>query len=362
MPFGREDHQKLSEDWRIAEAQIKAVSMPRKKLTLHLHIIRAVRLLKHVREGYQAEVEATEKSLAILDALNVSLAGKGPHSDKQLDSAIGCLVSFKDDELAKKHAAVKRIVAKGRLEETIRFLEKARQKSGNARAMEISRACALLTSFRERLGKWRDEQIVGMAVHNFKKECALRIERDKWLLAQLDSFVTKLEKIYEYDLFDDYRRSALINLKAMLNNKAPNEVLLLHLRASSRLFRVPELSRVALVEEGNLTVGTKSDFLIGHYGWLYRYVASGQRDKVLAKLDFISTFVSGNKPSFIFRELSNDADRYLKPVLKKFESAVDAYRSIHNTIDVNGAFAAAKAAFAAVRDELKKIIAPELRS
>lgn len=359
LPVRREDRAKISEDLGTAEAQVKA-GVPRTTLRMHLHIIPAVRMLKHIREGYLAEMEATEALLAPLDALNLKLAAKGQRTATELASAVACLKCFRDCKLARTHAAVKRIVARGRLHETIRRLENAAGMAGSARAMEISRACTQFAAFRARLGEWRDRQIAGIAVYNLKRECALRVERDRWTLGRLDRFATSLEQIYEYDLFDQHKRNALIEVERLLNSNAPKDLVLMELRAASLLFRVPGRERVGIGENGLLAAGGNIDQLIAHYGWLYRYVSSGQKEKALAKLDFISTFVNGNKPPFILRELSRDADRYLGPVLRRLEKAVAAYRGIHASGDVQAAFAAAKAAFAAATDELKKIVAPEM--
>ncbi|MDD5339797.1 MAG: hypothetical protein PHV13_00950 [Candidatus ainarchaeum sp.] len=358
LPMKREDHAKLPGSLRDAENRIRA-GVPRKALNMHLHIIPAVRLLKHIRHGYTAELEATERLLAPLDALNLKLAKKGQRTGSEISSAIRCLDDFRDSQLARKHSAVKRIAAKGRLEETLQLLQNTLGLDGNARAMEVSRACAQFSAFRARLGEWRDRDVAGIAVHNLKRECALRIERDRWVLAQLDRFATSLEKIYEYDLVDHHKRDALIELEALISRNAPKELVLMQLRAASRLFRVPERARMDVAEAGLLAAGRKVDYLIAHYGWLYRYAGNGQKEKALAKLDFISTFVNGNKPPFILRELSRDADAYLAPVLEKLEKAVGAYRLIYHAADVSAAFAAAKAAFAAARDELKKIVAPD---
>lgn len=359
MPLKREDHAKLSGSWRDAEASIKAGGVPRKALNLHLHVIRAVRLLKHIREGYVAELEAAEKLLAPLDALNLKLAAKGQRTGSELASAIHRLQDFRDSRLARKHSAVKRIIAKGRLEETIRLLENTLGMEGSARAMEVSRACTQFAAFRARLGEWRDRDIAGIAVYNLKKESALRVERDRWLLARLTAFAESPEKIYEYDLFDIYKRYALITIRELLDQGASKEMVLMHLRIASRLFRVPERERVDVPENGLLAAGKKVDYLIAHYGWLYRYITRGEKDKALAKLDFISTFVRGNKPAFILDELSMDADRYLRPVLGKLEAAVAAYNGIHDATDVPAAFAIAKAAFAAARDAMGKIVVPK---
>lgn len=360
MPLRREDHAKLSDNWRDTEAQIKAGGVPRATLRMHLHIIRAVRLLKHIREGYRAELDAAVKLLAPLDQLNLKLAKTAPCTGSQLASAIGRLQDFRDSELVRKRSALKRIVAMGRLEETMRLLQNTLGLGGNARTMEISRACAQFVAFRGRLGEWRDKQIAGIAVRNFKKECALRVERDRWLLAQLDRFATSLEKIYEYDLFDIYKRYALIGVHELLEQGAPKEMVLMQLRATHQLFRVPERKREDVAEAGLLAADRKVDYLIAHYGWLYRYVSSGQTGKALAKLGFLSSFVNANKPIFILRELSEDADKYLGPVLQKLGTAVAIYKSIHGAEDVKAAFVAAKVAFAAARDELKKIVRPEI--
>jgi len=224
--------------------------------------------------------------------------------------------------------------------------------------MQLSRACAVLVSLRSRLGQWRDGQIAGIREYNHQKECALRVERDNWLLAQLTKFAEAPDRIFAYETFDSGKLRLLSEVKAMIKEKKPTEVVLLMLKSYSHLFRVNEREKpnaedsIALMENGFMPHdGRRVDYQIGHYGWLYRHVRNGDRAKALDKLEYIRLFVKANKPRFIFWELAKAPDPYLAPVLRPLQTALSAYSHMN--------FTAARTYFAAARNELKKIVHPE---
>jgi len=359
MGFKREDCDKLPEKWREVEAALKSGNEPRKTLTLHTHIIAAVRMLKHVGESYNAEIGMAGRVLDDLDALNAELAGiKSGRIISTLHSITDALAAIDAGELAKKQVAVKRIVARERLSQVVEMLRKAETLNPGPRDMEISRACAVLVSLRNRLGQWRDRQVAGIMAWNRQKEWALRVERDKWLLARLNKFAESPKDIWEYDAFDRLKLETLIEAEKMIRSKKPKEMILSFLKARSPLFRVSERDRknaedkIALMERGIRPKDHwKVDYLIGHYGWLYRFVNREDTASALEKIRYLGMFVSANKPGFIVRELSSDPDPYLAPVLGHLETARIAYNEY--------ALKTAKEHFAAARDELKKFVRPE---
>jgi len=359
MGFKREDCDKLPASWKDVEAALKSGNEPRKTTTVYTHIIAAVRMLKHIGEGYQDEIEKTEQVLSRLDALNAELAGinsgrvlcsLGPITDE--------LAAIDAGDLVKKQVAVKRIVARERLSRVVEMLRKAETLQPGPRDMEISRACAVLVSLRNRLGQWRDRQVAGIVEWNRQKEYALRVERDKWVLAKLKKFAESPKDIWEYEAFDRVKLETLVEAEKMIREKKPKAMILSFLKARSPLFRVSERDRknaedkIALMERGIRPKDYwKVDFLIGHYGWLYRFVNREDTARALAKITYLGMFVSANKPGFIARELSYDPDPYLAPILKHLETARIAYNEY--------ALETAKEHFAAARDELKKFAKPE---
>jgi hypothetical protein len=340
------------------EERLKSGYEPRKTVKLYTHIIPAVRLLKHVREGYQEEIKHGDSALRALDSLNMSLANLKGANAEGIATAIAQLKEFDSSELAAKHVAVKSIVARARLSQTVEMLEKAMALPPGQRGMQLSRACAVFVSLRSRLGQWRDRQIAGIMEYNYQKECALRVERDNWLLSQLSKFAAAPEKVFAYDVFDSGKLRLLTEVRTMIKARKPPEAILPLLKSYSHLFRVNERERpnaedrIALMENGIMpNDGRKVDYQIGHYGWLYRYVRSKDTAKALDKLEYIRLFVKANKPRFVFCELAREPDSYLAPVLRPMQTALSAYSHLN--------FSAARAYFAAARDELKKFVAPE---
>jgi hypothetical protein len=142
----------------------------------------------------------------------------------------------------------------------------------------------------------------------------------------------------------------------MLDKRARKDSILRFLRANNSLFRVQERERegaekmVALMEAGIRSKRKNVDVLIGHYGWLYRYVNQGDRQGARRKIEDLRLFVKSNKPRFIFDELKKDPDSYLQPVMALFESALVAFEA--------EGFKTAKAQFERARDMMKEILRP----
>ena len=360
MGFKHEDRRALvGRDWREVEARIKEWDVNRRVVRFNTHIITAVRALKHLREGYKKEIEDTEQTiLRALDTLNAWMATKR-YSNDEIGEAIAQLATTKE-QLEKKQVAIKCIVAVARLETTIKMLEqtKSMKLESSERGMQVSRACAVFTSVRNRIGQWRDKQIAGIIEWNHQKECALRVERDQWLFAQLARFAEWTEKIFEFVQFDENKLNVLERVRKMIEQKKPKDSILRYLKTNSSLFRVPKRERkhaedlIAVFEAGitRKDDGIKVDYLIGHYGWLYRFVSRDEKDKAREKLDYLVLFVNANKPRFILDELKKMPDKYLEPVIAKFEEAVTAFEAED--------FAAAKNHFADARGRLKEIVYP----
>lgn len=360
LSFKKEDRQRLeSLSLSELEQQLKEGKVPRTAVKLNTHIIAATRAVKHVREGYEQELEKTDRMLRGLDELNVAISKKKASvSDEEIDSLVAQLQQV-DSELSRKHVAVKRLVGRQRLRKTIKMFEDA--KALEKRGAQLARACAVFTSLRNRLGQWRDRQVAGIAEHNRQREYALRVERDNWLHAQLRRFAENPERLYEYEIYDSRKRAVLIRVKKMISEKAPKTSILRFIasKPNSELFRVPKRQReqaeeaIRMMEHGlQPKGGAKIDYLIGHYGWLWRHVKNGETAKARDKTDYLMLFIDANKPKYVLDELRKSPDSYLEPVIENLADAVGAFDAEH--------FDEAKQSFTEAAYALEKIISPRL--
>lgn len=178
----------------IADNIIKKGAEPRKTVYARLHIIAAVRQAEHIYQSYEYEIELADKVLAVLDALNIKLAEMRKPPTAHIEAAIFMLQAFKTDVLSKKTSAVKKVASMAKLEKLIQKLEEA--KSSANPDFDLSAASAIFTGLRNRLGKWRDEQVAGLRKYNRQKEYALRAERDKWIYAQLMMLIEDVGAAY----------------------------------------------------------------------------------------------------------------------------------------------------------------------
>lgn len=374
MSFKREDGEKLKGAWQDVERRLKAGDVPRKHVKLDTHIITAVRTLAHVRHGYEEELARTDAVLRMLDSVNIEAARKGGSmTDKEIDDVLTVLDAL-DDWLSKKQVAVKKIVGRGRLARTKEMFSQAKETPKGA---QISRACAVFTSLRNRLGGWRDKQVAGIAEYNWQRECALRVERDQWLHSKLVMFAAVPERVSMFQMYDENKLNVVSRIRAMIEGKTPVNRILSYIQANKDLFRVSKRQRenaeqrIALMERGHKPKDQrKVDYLIGHYGWLYRYVresgiakggskedtakAKLAKEKALSKLDYLELFVKANKPGFMLQELSKDPDEYLEPMLGHLNQAVEAFEADD--------FDSARELFAAAAGELEKVVYPRRAS
>jgi hypothetical protein len=198
--------------------------------------------------------------------------------------------------------------------------------------MEVSRACAVFVSIRNRLGSWRDKQVAGLVEYNLQKECALRMERDRWLFSQFSRFAESTESVYKFSITDLEKINVLDTIRQMIAKKAKKEDILRFVEEKHELFRVPARQRqnaeqmIALAESGTQPrVGLNIDYSIGHYALLYRNLKREEKSKAIQKIDYLRLFVNANKPSYILEELSKDPDLYLGPVLEPLDLALASF-------------------------------------
>ncbi len=352
LAFKHEQRSSLPSDWRDVESQLRQADAPRSPVFIQTHLVRGVRLLQHVRKRYQIELDKTNALLAGLTKVNVELALSDRSSRKEIISqAISALESLRTD-LSRKRTAIKRIVASERTSQTIAALEKAfALPEGKDQDLQTARACTRFTAVRDRLGKWRDKNITAIVEFALERECTLRVDRDEWIYGQLKYFAEAPEVIGGYMKTDRGKIRFLKALKKMVEDGASKEELRVFMEKYNQMFVVKERSRIgARVQARRMAAGLdptdprKKDFQMAHYEEVYLHLVNGRTKEALKELTFLELFVCANKPAFILRELSKDADSYLAPTLAAFANAVTALNA--------GEFANATTYFAQAADAL----------
>ncbi|MFH0884609.1 MAG: hypothetical protein V1861_02775 [Candidatus Micrarchaeota archaeon] len=355
LSFKHEDRNRLNgKSLAEVESVIKEGKEPRKRIPIETHIITAVRLLKHMRHSYEKEIRQSESLLQLLDKANMDLADRSTGCTDEGIQSVYCQLEAIKPELEKKEVAIKRIVTCARIAKTLDHLDTALSlPMGSERAMEVSRACAVLTSVRNRLGTWRSKQVAGISRYNLQKEYSLRAARDRWLYAAF----TRLKEVMwpdyvhksrdgkessfkDWSAQDEARLAVLQQFERMLRSRKPKDTdkeaftkaKLDYLAANHNLFRIEgrdnsdSEAQIRMCEEGiTPKEHGRIDYLLGHYRQLYRFVRSGDTAKAKAKIDHLKTFVNANKPSFILGELEKEPDPYLVPVIEHLSRGILAY-------------------------------------
>lgn len=359
MGFRKEDQERLKgRSWQEIEARLKDGDVPRKLVRFDTHIVGAVRMMKHLRTGYQRELAQSDALLRLLTEANLALGEKKRgYSMSDITAGISALQSV-DDAISNKDVAVKRIVARMRIGIAIHKLEKARGlPGGGQRDMEVSRALAVMVSVRNRLSSWRDRQVAGIVEHNLQKECALRLERDKWLFSQLSRFAEIPQAVHEYELKDGSKIEALEQMRKMLRYRKHKEPVLEFIKSQAEMFRAgsrdgKEAEKlIALADAGvQPKVGLNVDYQIGRLRAIYRSILNDDKERAREHIDSLKLFVRANKPSYILEELGKEPDPYLGPVLESIGRAVEALNARE--------YDAAGRHFAEARDRIRRFAYP----
>ncbi|MFH1394345.1 MAG: hypothetical protein ABII71_06230 [Candidatus Micrarchaeota archaeon] len=322
--FMREDKERLADHTRQGlESLIKHGMVPRKQHFFHTHILIATRVLMGIRSAYEKEIENTEIALRILDELNVTLATKKTGiTNDDIDDAVRKLSSFDWNGLSRKQVAVKRIIAREKLWETVRMLKECRELDGGERVFKLMAACAKFTALRSRLGQWRDSDIAGIVEYNHERECSLRMKRDIWLFSQLSRFAHMPERVHEFCELDLPKMQALRIAEGMVRRGERASDILSFLQEKRSLFRMEKGARN---DENVDDEGKAFDPLKGHYSALEEAIRERDRKKAVEKVGHLRIFINANKPGFILDELKREPDPYLADVVGHMERAVGAF-------------------------------------
>ncbi len=360
MGFKKEDHERLKgQSWQEIEARLKDGDVPRTLVRFDTHIISAVRTIKHLRSGYQSEIAETDALLAELAEANLALGErKRGIAQADIEAALAALGAV-DEALARKEVAVKKMVARGRIAWAAeKFRKAASLPEGGQRDMEFSRGLAVMVSIRNRLSAWRDRQVAGIVEFNLQKECALRLERDRWLFSQLSRFSEMPQAIHAYSVSDRAKIEALDQMRKMLRFRKHSGPALEFIRSQADMFRVKRRDNrdaerlIKTAEEGiQPPVGLNVDYQLGRLRAIYRNVRDGNKDRAREHIDSLKLFVMANKPTFILDELGKEPDMYLGPVLEALGKAVDAMEA--------GDHAATASHFASARDSIARFAYPQ---
>ncbi|NYZ74374.1 hypothetical protein H0O00_04485 [Candidatus Micrarchaeota archaeon] len=341
--FRKDDTKRLEGTaWREVEMMVKERAVPKMVVVHGNHIITATRGLKHACESYERSMESDIPVIRDLYKLNEGINRKGGSaSNEDIDAHIRSLEGFRK-RFTDARSALFHFVGRGRLEEAIQKFTLARDGPPNKRAFAISSACAVLNSVPERLTKWKDGERPNRFMRTRRRECSLRVERDRWLLAQFAKFATNPGRELKFVKMDLEKRESMEVLRQKieaacklekdlrkLKRKKDNSVE--HLRLIKEKYAelkkaVSDAHRYFHAKKGLCTEdGKKPAFLLAHHSWIDRYLLNYKFEKALDKTDYFMLLLDSNKPRFILDELSKDPDPYLeKAVLPGLKLAVEA--------------------------------------
>jgi len=154
-------------------------------------IYHAVRMTKHIEEGYVEELDKNDKILKSIAVENLKLA-HGKKGRKEIEEAIGNI-----KKVLKSIGRIrvpKKVFSREQAKYAISYLEDSIKDSENIDQQKVIWACTKLVSFRTRYGKWRDKEVIAMKEYSKIRGYALRNVRDRWILFNIGNWIKYLGK------------------------------------------------------------------------------------------------------------------------------------------------------------------------
>lgn len=154
-------------------------------------IYHAVRMTKHIEEGYLEELEKNDRILKSIAVENLKLAfGKKGRKDigETMEKIREVLKSLRRIRIPKK------VFSREQLKYALSYLEDAIKEKNKIDGRKVGMACAKLASFRKRYGEWRDREAIAISEYSKIRGYALRNLRDQWILYNISNWLRYLGK------------------------------------------------------------------------------------------------------------------------------------------------------------------------
>ncbi len=242
-------------------------------------LFHAVRLFKHIKEGYRQELAGT-KTVCRLEELNASLACT--NADGEVKLVIDALLTLQE-KMRRKSSATK-LMAFAKMDHSRKLLEKAIADPSH-KVILIGAACACLVAARNRYENWRIKEVLRHGSYAYLRECSLRAERDAFIRQKLHELI----------------------------------LLCSHSDASARIFLwakdelVMNVLKNASISNLEETIGQ-----LGAISWGKKYVINAndllkkdEKEKAMLELRKLLFYLSANKPYYIAEQVEKTGDSYL---------------------------------------------------
>ncbi len=167
--------------------------IPKRNVSSRTNIYRAMRMLKHIIESARNEIEKRDEVLEKIERINSRLYEKQNRISSDELSSMLAELNTTGATLRRKISACKRL-AFYMLEDSGSMLSDFRSISSELRGkqLNVARACAKLTAFRNRYGRWRDEQVGKIIAYNYLRACSLRTHRDEEVVTSIKKLAKRL--------------------------------------------------------------------------------------------------------------------------------------------------------------------------
>lgn len=312
MKFKRENVQAIK-SLGFSEVEIKLKkgwNIPKKQVVIVTDIFRAVRLCKHLREGYDAEIKKKNCMLKELEKINAEmneLQIRGNVKKEELAFFLSQLSSYY--ETSKRWKSSTKLLAKKYFEDALTYLKDGMETNeGHRRNILLIGACAKLTAFRNRFGYWRDKSIGKLQAWNSLRECSLRAKRDGYLKSLVEDYIRLLQntklafaalRIWRNDLW--FLGHLAIIKEAIEQKKKYGEIRI--------------LLKSFYYDAKNTNI--KDDVV------LIAKLLQSSYDIALQKIELLEIFLQSTNPWYVATQLEKTTDSYLAKFEELFNKSLE---------------------------------------
>lgn len=271
-----------------ANDQVRAGEQKKTEVFVVTDIYRAVRMYKHMREGYRDELKGVKTIIAI-EQMNVLLNGISADMNNETISEILGRMEKMIKRLKRKTSATK-VLALAKL---VHAKEKLEESVGEAnagkRSLLIANACALLVAFRNRHFEWRMKEVLRRGSRTALREYSLRARRDEFMHNTLQELIETIRL---------GNGAAFARREFWKKDREAVKIL-------DGVSKENVVDRVARLGEADVTRGR--NFISAAKNWL----AKDDKENALKELNMLRLYLCMNKPKYMANEIEKTGDIYL---------------------------------------------------
>ena len=270
-----------------ANRLVKSGAHTRKEVGYITDIYHAVRLFKHIKEGYRNELAGTT-SILEMEKFNEITASvlKWGSQNKEVEELVGRIDALL--QLLKRKSASSKVLSLKKIEKARDLLLEMQLESNPFLCTnKLGAASAALVGARNRFDEWRIKEILRRGSMAHLKEAALRTKRDVLLREVLQGWISAMEKGNPFAIHRLYQ--ADMAKIALIGQIGANNI----------SQTIVELEKSKSTWGSGFLKSAKELFL------------QGKNEDAQDEMRKLYFYLSANKPQYVFEQMQKTNDAYL---------------------------------------------------